>query len=133
MHAVMFSCVFPSPALPTSTPTGRSCLVGTPSVIPAVRSPLLPSPPILPLLAPLCRQVKEELELRRQRTQSALSQMDEASRVAMEGHPVGSYVRLLFRNLPAEFMIHFDPSVPVLVGAVQPSEEALGYMKVSGS
>ncbi|GJP30508.1 hypothetical protein CLOM_g3457, partial [Closterium sp. NIES-68] len=74
--------------------------------------------------------LKEQLEARRQRTEAALAEVDEATRVAMEGFPVGAYLRLLFRKLPGEFMQHFDPRVPVLVGAVPPTEETLGYLRV---
>ncbi|CAI5981303.1 unnamed protein product [Closterium sp. NIES-65] len=74
--------------------------------------------------------LKEQLEARKQRTEAALAEVDEATRVAMEGFPVGGYLRLLFRALPGEFMLHFDPRVPVLVGAVPPTEETLGYLRV---
>eukprot|EP00850_Spirogloea_muscicola_P005302 SM000024S07764 [mRNA] locus=s24:352099:356569:- [translate_table: standard] len=74
-------------------------------------------------------KVKEELDLRRQRSLAELATIDPAVRVDMEGFRAGTYLRLEFVGVPCELVRHFDPRRPVLVGAVAPSEEAVGYMQ----
>ena len=56
--------------------------------------------------------------------------LDPATRLAMEGHRPGAYVRLLLRGVPCELARHFDPRQPVLVGGLAQGEEALGFMQL---
>eukprot|EP00767_Chilomastix_cuspidata_P004575 gnl/Chilomastix_cuspidata/473.p1 GENE.gnl/Chilomastix_cuspidata/473~~gnl/Chilomastix_cuspidata/473.p1 ORF type:complete len:1115 (-),score=304.92 gnl/Chilomastix_cuspidata/473:1407-4751(-) len=41
----------------------------------------------------------------------------------------GSYVRVLFREFPAEFPEHFDPTNPLLLGGIQPGEQSFGFVR----
>lgn len=42
----------------------------------------------------------------------------------------GSYVRLVIRHVPCEFVTRFDPHYPVIVGALLAGEDAMGLVQV---
>ena len=46
------------------------------------------------------------------------------------GFNVGTYVRVVLGNIPPEFLKHFNPFVPHVVGVVGPSECSKGYLNV---
>uniref|UniRef100_A0A1Y9J0B4 Bms1-type G domain-containing protein n=1 Tax=Anopheles quadriannulatus TaxID=34691 RepID=A0A1Y9J0B4_ANOQN len=54
--------------------------------------------------------------------------LDEDVRLNIEGHRAGLYVRMCFKNISAEFVEHFDPSYPVLIGGLNMVEENVGYV-----
>lgn len=54
--------------------------------------------------------------------------LDDNLRVQIEGFRSGLYVRLGFRNVPCEFVEHFDPSYPILLGGLNMSEENIGFV-----
>lgn len=54
--------------------------------------------------------------------------MDEQTRIKIEGYKAGSYVRLVFKNLPCEFVENFQPEYPVVVGGLLPTESRFGIM-----
>ena len=56
--------------------------------------------------------------------------MPEATREALEGFRPGAYLRLVLRGVPHEWVDHFDPSRPLLVGGLLPSEDAMGYQQL---
>ena len=60
------------------------------------------------MAARICRVAK---------TRSVLDALDPATRVAMEGHRPGVYVRICLSGLPCELVQHFDPRNPLLVSA----------------
>ncbi|PSC76713.1 ribosome biogenesis BMS1-like protein [Micractinium conductrix] len=74
--------------------------------------------------------MKRELVERAAKTRTALDAFDPATRVAMEGHRPGAYVRLRFSGVPCELVTNFDPRFPILVGGLQQGEEALGTMQM---
>lgn len=76
-------------------------------------------------------QLKEELELRKQMNISELNDLDEDTRVEIEGFRTGTYVRLEIHGVPFELVEHFDPCHPILVGGIGLGEENTGYMQVS--
>eukprot|EP00897_Mesotaenium_endlicherianum_P009003 jgi/Mesen1/8130/ME000437S07225 len=75
-------------------------------------------------------QPPAEKEYHEKRTRAELAGVDAATRVEMEGFQPGTYMRLQFRGLPCELTTHFDPRLPLLVGAVGASEETMGFMQV---
>lgn len=54
--------------------------------------------------------------------------LDDDLRVKIEGFRAGLYVRLAFRNVPCEFVDHFDATYPILLGGLNMSEENIGYV-----
>ncbi|KAM0867216.1 hypothetical protein ACQ4PT_042141 [Festuca glaucescens] len=75
-------------------------------------------------------ELKEEIELRKQMNISELNDLDEDTRVEIEGFRTGTYVRLEVHGVPFELVEHFDPCHPILVGGIGLAEENTGYMQV---
>lgn len=78
----------------------------------------------------LCMQLKEEVELQKQRNIAELNDLDEDTRIEIEGFRTGTYVRLEIQAVPCEMVEYFDPSRPILVGGISLMEENEGYMQV---
>ena len=57
--------------------------------------------------------------------------MDEETRAQYEGFRPGVYVRVQIDNIPAEFVLHFDPSYPIVLGALLSAEQNVGYVQVN--
>lgn len=74
-------------------------------------------------------KMKEEIELRKQMNLAELNDLDEATRVEVEGFRTGTYLRLEVHDVPFELVEHFDPRHPVLVGGIGLGEENVGYMQ----
>lgn len=74
-------------------------------------------------------KMKEEMELRKQLNISELNELDEATRVEVEGFRTGMYMRLEIHNVPFELVEHFDPHHPILVGGIGLGEDNVGYMQ----
>lgn len=56
--------------------------------------------------------------------------VDVKARTLVEGYRPGSYVRIELVNVPAEFVLHFDPTYPIIVGGLLPAEERFGFVQV---
>ena len=59
-----------------------------------------------------------------------LNDLDEATRLEIEGFCTGMYLRLEVRDVPFEMVEYFDPCHPILVGGIGLGEENVGYMQV---
>lgn len=59
-----------------------------------------------------------------------LNELDEATRLEIEGFRTGTYLRLEIHDIPFEMVEHFDPCHPILVGGIGLGEENVGYMQV---
>lgn len=57
-------------------------------------------------------------------------QLDENTRIKVEGHRAGSYARVVLANVPYEFVAHFDPKYPVIVGGLTATEDRFGFLQV---
>ena len=57
--------------------------------------------------------------------------MDEETRAHYEGFRPGVYVRVQIENVPAEFVMNFDPMYPIVLGALLSAEQNIGYVQVS--
>ncbi|XP_051151391.1 ribosome biogenesis protein bms1 [Andrographis paniculata] len=75
-------------------------------------------------------KLKEEVELQKQANISELNQLDEVTRIEIEGYRTGTYVRLEVHDVPYEMVENFDPCHPILVGGLALGEENVGYMQV---
>ncbi|CAL4914250.1 unnamed protein product [Urochloa decumbens] len=76
-------------------------------------------------------KLKEEMEIRKQMNILELNDLDEDTRVEIEGFRTGTYVRLEVHGVPFELVEHFDPCHPILVGGIGLGEENTGYMQAS--
>lgn len=54
--------------------------------------------------------------------------MDPATRLKIEGYRAGSYVKLVFKDVPCEFIENFSPEYPIVVGGLLPTEMRFGVM-----
>ena len=75
-------------------------------------------------------QLKEELETRKQMNMLELNDLDENTRIEVEGFRTGTYLRLEIHNVPCEMVEFFDPCHPVLIGGIDYGEDNAGYMQV---
>ncbi|XP_014494083.1 ribosome biogenesis protein BMS1 homolog [Vigna radiata var. radiata] len=74
-------------------------------------------------------KLKEEIELQKQRNIAELNDLDEDTRLEIEGFRTGTYLRLEIDDVPCEMVEYFDPYHPILVGGVGIGEENVGYMQ----
>ncbi|KZS88759.1 DUF663-domain-containing protein [Sistotremastrum niveocremeum HHB9708] len=56
--------------------------------------------------------------------------LDKESRLMVEGHRPGSYIRIELMDVPCELIDSFDPAYPLLVGGLLPAEEKFGFLQV---
>ncbi|XP_015164408.1 ribosome biogenesis protein BMS1 homolog isoform X3 [Solanum tuberosum] len=75
-------------------------------------------------------KLKEEVELQKQVNLAALNELDEATRIEIEGFRTGTYLRLEVHDVPSEMVEYFDPCHPILLGGLALGEENVGYMQV---
>lgn len=59
-----------------------------------------------------------------------LDQLDLATRDKVEGFRAGTYVRIVFDNVPCEFIETFDPTFPVVMGSLLTNEDRFGFSQV---
>lgn len=57
--------------------------------------------------------------------------MDDETRAQYEGYRSGQYVRVQINNVPCEFVDHFDPTYPVVLGGLLSAEQNIGFVHVS--
>ena len=71
-------------------------------------------------------QIQKQLAI----NQTEFDQMDELSRIRVEGHKAGTYARLVLENVPYEFCAKFNPRFPILIGGLTPTEDRFGFVQV---
>ncbi|XP_017641838.1 uncharacterized protein LOC108483128 isoform X2 [Gossypium arboreum] len=74
-------------------------------------------------------KLKEEIELQKQINIAELEDLDETTRLEIEGLRTGMYLRLEVQDVPFEMIEYFDPCHPILVGGIGLGEENIGYMQ----
>ncbi|RPB17253.1 DUF663-domain-containing protein [Morchella conica CCBAS932] len=57
-------------------------------------------------------------------------QLDDGTRVRVEGYRAGTYARVVLSNVPHEFVTNFDPIYPILIGGLTPTEDRFGFLQV---
>ncbi|KAI9266232.1 hypothetical protein EDC94DRAFT_603171 [Helicostylum pulchrum] len=75
-------------------------------------------------------QKKTEIEQQLQMNREEFENDDPHTRAMVEGYRPGSYVRLLIKQMPCEFVENFDPTYPILVGGLLPTEDQFGWVQV---
>jgi ribosome biogenesis protein BMS1 len=73
---------------------------------------------------------KAEIESQLEMNRVEFENDDPTTRAAVEGYRPGSYVRLLIKEMPCEFVENFDPTYPVLVGGLLTTEDQFGWVQV---
>ena len=58
------------------------------------------------------------------------SELNPETRAQYEGFRAGSYIRIRIERVPTEMVTYFDPSVPLIVGSLQPGEENLTFLQI---
>lgn len=57
-------------------------------------------------------------------------QLDDNTRVRVEGFRAGTYARVVLSSVPHEFVTNFDPRYPILVGGLTATEDRFGFLQV---
>ena len=73
---------------------------------------------------------KSEIEQQLEMNRIEFENDDPHTRAMVEGYRPGSYVRLLIKDMPCEFVENFDPTYPVLVGGLLTTEDQFGWVQV---
>ncbi|XP_055686722.1 ribosome biogenesis protein BMS1 homolog [Lutzomyia longipalpis] len=71
---------------------------------------------------------KAETQRQSELNRSEFATLDDDLRVQIEGFRAGMYVRMSFRGVSYEFVEHFDPTYPILVGSLNMIEQNVGYV-----
>lgn len=69
-------------------------------------------------------KIAKQLEI----NNAELENMPAEQRQRFEGYKAGSYVRIVFENVPMEFVENFDSRVPVIMGGLLPTELKFGII-----
>ncbi|KAI9469829.1 MAG: hypothetical protein EXX96DRAFT_532050 [Benjaminiella poitrasii] len=75
-------------------------------------------------------QKKAEIEQQLQTNRAEFENDDPHTRALVEGYRPGSYVRILLKDMPCEFVQNFDPTFPILVGGLLTSESQFSWVQV---
>jgi ribosome biogenesis protein BMS1 len=73
---------------------------------------------------------KEEIAKQQKLNEAEFENDDPELRAQVEGYRAGSYVRILIRNVPCEFIENYDPNYPVILGGLLHNEENFGLIQV---
>jgi ribosome biogenesis protein BMS1 len=75
--------------------------------------------------------LKEEMDQQAQLNKSEFDGMDDETRIQYEGYRPGMYVRMEVADVPCELLTNFNPIYPLIVGALLPGEENIGFVQVT--
>ncbi|CAH1101523.1 unnamed protein product [Psylliodes chrysocephalus] len=75
-------------------------------------------------------ELKLSAEKQAQLNKTVFDDVPDEIRVQIEGYRPGMYIRVEFQNVPSEFIQNFDPTYPLVIGALNMGEENVGYLNV---
>lgn len=75
--------------------------------------------------------LKEEMDQQANLNKSEFDGMDDETRIQYEGYRPGMYVRMEIEDVPCELLTNFNPIYPLIVGALLPGEENIGFVQVT--
>lgn len=70
-------------------------------------------------------KIQKQLDINKTEFES----LDDTSRVRAEGFRAGMYARITLRNVPCEFVQHFNPRTPLIIGGLAPTETRFGHIQ----
>ncbi|KAF2265897.1 ribosome biogenesis protein-like protein [Lojkania enalia] len=70
--------------------------------------------------------IQKQLDINR----TEFDQLDEQTRVRVEGLKAGTYARIVLQQVPYEFVANFNPRYPLIIGGLTPTEERFGYVQI---
>jgi len=73
---------------------------------------------------------KALLEKQQTINRAEFDQLDDLSRVRVEGYKAGTYARIILSDVPYEFCTSFNPRYPVIVGGLTATEDRFGFVQV---
>jgi ribosome biogenesis protein BMS1 len=73
---------------------------------------------------------KSLLEKQQGINRAEFDQLDELSRVRVEGYKPGTYARILLEGVPCEFVENFNPRMPLIIGGLTPTEDRMGFVQI---
>ncbi|CAG8642010.1 16591_t:CDS:2, partial [Acaulospora morrowiae] len=75
-------------------------------------------------------EMKDEIAKQLQLNRDEFEDDDPLTRAMVEGFRPGTYVRILLKGMPCEFVKYFDPTYPIIVGGLLTTEENLGFIQL---
>jgi len=73
---------------------------------------------------------KALLEKQQSINRAEFDQLDELSRVRVEGYKAGTYARIILSDVPYEFCNSFNPRFPIIIGGLTSTEDRFGFVQV---
>eukprot|EP01126_Amoeba_proteus_P001557 TRINITY_DN10462_c0_g2_i3.p1 TRINITY_DN10462_c0_g2~~TRINITY_DN10462_c0_g2_i3.p1 ORF type:complete len:501 (-),score=129.83 TRINITY_DN10462_c0_g2_i3:46-1332(-) len=74
--------------------------------------------------------MKAAYDKQKEKNLEAFKDMTQEEQITLKGHSAGHYLRIEIGTMPCEFIMHFDPHFPVVVGGLNPQEDTLGMVQV---
>lgn len=71
-------------------------------------------------------KIQKQLSINR----AEFDSLDARSRVHVEGHKAGIYVKIVISSVPCEFSKSFNPRYPIVVGGLAATEDRMGFVQV---
>src|SRR5690606_10740777 len=75
-------------------------------------------------------EIKGDMAKQQQINEAEFEDDDPMTRAMVEGFRPGTYVRILLKDMPCEFIQHFQPEYPIIMGGLLPAEENFGFIQV---
>ncbi|KAG0364728.1 hypothetical protein BC939DRAFT_508886 [Gamsiella multidivaricata] len=75
-------------------------------------------------------EIKGDMAKQQQINEAEFEDDDPMTRAMVEGFRPGTYVRILLKDMPCEFIQHFQPEYPIIMGGLLPAEENYGFIQV---
>ncbi|KAF9319902.1 Glycoside hydrolase 2 (Mannanase, beta-galactosidase) [Podila horticola] len=75
-------------------------------------------------------EIKGDMAKQQQINEAEFEDDDPTTRAMVEGFRPGTYVRILLKDMPCEFIQHFQPEYPIIMGGLLAAEENYGFIQV---
>jgi hypothetical protein len=76
-------------------------------------------------------QAQHDIILQRiEKSKEEMAKLSPEDRLALFGAQPGQYVRIILTSVPCEFVEHLDPTYPIVLGGLLPTEQNMGYLNM---